>query len=209
VKNFDPSYISFACEESLRRLRTDTIDIYQLHSPPADEIRKDEVWSALERLRRQGKVRAVGASVSRIEDAKAAGEHNAQTLQFTYNLLDRDRAVELIAVAKSFGAAVIARSPLCYGLLSGRYAPGHRFGPGDTRCGRWPDEELDRRLARAGELASLARAHGFTLAQLAIAFCLSNPDVSVVIPGMKAAAHVALLAAVSGKTLPEAVRQKL
>lgn len=188
AKNFAPDYIRFALEQSLRRLGTDYVDLYQMHNPSEEVIRRGEAFAALEDLRAQGKLRWWGVSVGPVREGVAALESGTPaTLQVVYNLLQREPAAELFPAARAKGVGIIARVPLASGLLTGKFAPGATFPPGDHR-GNWTPEQLAANLERVERLRFLAT--GRTLAQAALRFCLADPTVSVVIPGAKTAAQV-------------------
>ena len=117
-QNFEPAYLEKAVEASLRRLRTDYLDLFQLHSPPADVIARGEWLSALERLKQAGKIRYYGISCDTIEAGHAALKfEGVASLQFVLNLLERVSEQSLLPTARAQGVAVIARECLANGLL--------------------------------------------------------------------------------------------
>jgi aryl-alcohol dehydrogenase-like predicted oxidoreductase len=179
-------------EGSLRRLGTDYVDLYQLHDPPPAVLRDGDTLATLDRLRAEGKVRAVGVSVRSPDDGLAVvRDHGILAVHVNLNLIDqRARENGLLALAAERGAGLIARTPLCFGLLSGRVAPDALFDPSDHRSA-WPRPQIAR-WAEASRLfiAAVAARERQTPAQLALRFCLSFPGVSTVIPGMLTAAEV-------------------
>ncbi len=186
-------------EGSLRRLGTDYVDLLQLHDPPLATLQDGDALTTLVRLRAEGKVRVAGISVrSPDEGLRAVRDLGLRVAQVNLNLIDQ-RACEngLLALAAQRGAGVIARTPLCFGLLSGRVAPDTLFDPSDHRS-RWPRPQIAR-WAEASRLfiAAVAERERQTRAQLALRFCLSLPGVSTVIPGMLTAAQVVENAAAS------------
>jgi len=187
-QDFSPNYIRGAVEQSLRRLQTDFIDLYQLHSPPGEFIRDTEraveTMSMMQALKAEGKIRLVGISVRSPEDGLfVARTFNVDVIQVNFNLIDQ-RAVEngLLSFCEDAGIGVIARTPLAFGFISGRYSPGVKFHSPDHRA-NWPQEQIDR-WAEAPRLFSEFVSKERTIVQFALQFCLSNNAVSTVIPGM-------------------------
>ncbi len=190
--DFSPETIVHSCEQSLLRLRSDYVDILQLHNPDPATISREDVIAALERLVRQGKTRAWGLSMRSPQDALAAlqGARPA-VLQVNLNMMDV-RAVEcgLLDAASERGIGIIARTPLCFGFLSGAVRPDTVFPPGDHRLG-WKPEQIKAWCAGADSvMEAVPRPPGSTPAQAALRFCLSFEAVSTVIPGMLKPAEV-------------------
>jgi aryl-alcohol dehydrogenase-like predicted oxidoreductase len=189
--SFAADYIRFACEQSLRRLRTDVIDLYQLHNPSLDVLRADETWTVLADLKAAGKIRFCGVSIHDAAEGHAAiASGQVDALQVVYNLLDREAAQTLFPLAQEAHVGIIAREPLANGLLAGRYQPGTTFDTQDHRS-RWPSDYLNQRINAAHLLLANIPATNATPAQLAIRFALDHPAVSTVIPGAKTPAQVA------------------
>lgn len=192
-QDFSEQVLREALDRSLSRLGSDYIDLYQLHSPPLETLRRDAgAVEALERFRREGKIRAYGISARSPDDAAAAiREFGFPCVQVNFNLADQ-RAVEngLFALCERAGAGVIVRTPLCFGFLTGKYDAQTEFQSSDHR-NRWSAAQR-RRWAEATGLF-LAALRGKTLhtpAQIALRFCLSFGAVSTVIPGMLTAGEV-------------------
>ncbi|MBZ0252576.1 MAG: aldo/keto reductase, partial [Candidatus Methylomirabilis sp.] len=198
-KNFEADYIRFACEQSLRRLGTDRIDLYQLHNPSLEAMRRGEAFEAMRVLVREGKALHWGVSVREAEEARAALAGGAETLQLIYNLLYPQVLEECADEIAKRRAGVIVRTPLEFGLLTGKYRPGHVFGPGDSRAKRWDAEALARKLAEVERYRFLARPPIRTMAEAAVRFALSHPLVSTVIPGVKTPEQAAEHARASGE----------
>ncbi|MGI6368873.1 MAG: aldo/keto reductase [Anaerolineae bacterium] len=188
-----------ALEQSLRRLRTDYVDLYQVHQ--YDPSTSDqETMRALDDMVSSGKVRYVGASnypawrITRCNGlAERYGWAPLVTTQAHYNLLEREAENELLPMCRALGVGLLPYFPLANGLLAGRYAPGSP-PPADSRAAAF--ERTRRYLARYATpegYAALARldawaaARGHTLAELAIAWLLAQPAVSCVITGASAA----------------------
>ena len=203
--NFEPANIRTALEHSLARLRTDYIDVYQLHNPPQKLAKDERVWETLREMQAAGKIRYFGVSCRTANDARAfmrAAEANANprgfgdTLQVAYNLLDQEAAAKDVFVeAHRHDWGVIGRVPLASGALSGKYGASHKFPANDFRVD-WSGERLAE-MSRRVEALRFLETPERTLAQAAIAFCLSQPAVSTVISGAKTAAQVEENAAAS------------
>ncbi|MBI4278204.1 MAG: aldo/keto reductase [Armatimonadetes bacterium] len=189
-KNFSLYYLLYACERSLQRLRTDVIDLYQLHNPGIEVLRQGEALDALGRLKQQGKIRFIGVSVGNWEEGLVAIETGVvDVLQIVYNLINQDPATRLFPTARERGIGIIVRTPLAFGLLTGKYTPDHVFGHDDFRS-HFPPTWLPDNLKKVEQVRVLVRGRIKTLPQAAIAFVLSHPAVSVAIPGLKTVKHV-------------------
>ena len=192
-QDFSTKHIQKALEDSLKRLQTDYIDVYQLHSPSVDLLRKDrDIVATLECLRREGKVRAIGISaISPADGLAAANEFDFDIIEVNLNLVDQ-RAIEngLLNLCKKKGIGIIIRTPLCYGFLTGKYMADGIFAQGDQRR-KWSRQQIDRwSNAYKMFVNNLAQKEQTTASQLALRFCLSCPGVSTVIPGMLTREHV-------------------
>ena len=182
--DYSPEHIARSAEDSLRRLRTERIDLYQLHNPGKEVSARAETWEALRRLREQGKVRFYGSSLDTMEELRCAIEGGCAAVQLMVHMADV-RALPLVKAAAEAGLAVICRTPLAWGALSGKYAPGFTLPPEDFRApGHWGHKTFTRYVRRAQELRFLER-DGQSLAQAAIRYVLALEGVSVVIPGGK------------------------
>jgi aryl-alcohol dehydrogenase-like predicted oxidoreductase len=189
-------WITRACEDSLRRLDTDYIDIYQMHRPdPATDI--EETMSALDDLVRAGKVRILGASSyppELIVDAQwAAARRNTERLrceQPQYSIFNRAVESGVLPLCERYGMGVIPWSPLNSGWLTGKYRRGGNL-PADSRLARMADRpsydlESDanqRKFALVEDLVRLASDTGVTLVHLALGFVLEHPAVTAAIIG--------------------------
>ncbi len=192
-QDFSPEHLLDSLEKSLSRLGTDYVDLFQLHSPPIDLLlRDDRIVAALERLRRDGRIRAYGVSARSPEDALiAVRDLGFRCVQVNFNLLDQ-RAMEngLFELCQREGAGVIGRTPLCFGFLTGQYSAAALFDPDDHRS-RWSPEQRERWASALGLfLAKVKSGTEQTPAQFALRFCLSFAALSSVIPGMLTQEHV-------------------
>ncbi|MGH7770096.1 MAG: aldo/keto reductase, partial [Candidatus Binatia bacterium] len=185
--NFSADYIGRVMDESLIRLQTDYVDLYQLHNPNLETIGSGDVWELLERRKKQGKIRHYGVSINKIEEALAALEGGlSDTIQLEYNLLVQEPAEKVFPFAQKKNVAIVARVPLRRGLLTGKLKPEdqERFQKDDVRARNFAGDIFPKELAKVEKLRFLEKP-GRSLAQAAIAFCLAHPVVGVVIPGAR------------------------
>lgn len=187
-RNFSPGYIETVLHESLKRLQTDHIDLYQLHNPTVDVIERGEVWEVLERAKREGKIRHYGVSINTMEEGIAAvKDGRSDTVQVEYNLLMQEPAEKIFPIAEQANVGIIARAPLRRGLLTGKLTPDDqtKFQADDVRARGFPGELFTKELEKVDQLRFLVRSPVQTLAQAAIAFCLAHPAVNVTIAGAR------------------------
>jgi aryl-alcohol dehydrogenase-like predicted oxidoreductase len=178
------------CEQSLRRLRLDVIDLYQCHWPdPQTPIR--ETMHALTTLLHQQKIRAIGVSNFSCEEIAAAREFGpVHCLQLPFSMLQRRAADDLLPFAAEHKMAALAYSPLSKGLLTGKFQPGDR--PGGIRA-REPDflgERFRRNLRLVDALKTIAAEYGKTVAQLVINWTAASPGVTAPLVGAKRPSQV-------------------
>lgn len=190
-------------DRSRTNLGVDTIDLVQLHCPPSAVLRSGATWDVLREMVADQRIRAFGASVETVDQARIAIERGACTVQLILNVFRRRPLREVLPLARARGVGVIVRVPLASGLLSGRYthatrfaASDHRtynrdgsaFDVGETFAGIPFDEGVDA----AAEFARLARElgpAGASPAQVALRWILDQPGVTTVIPGARNAAQ--------------------
>ncbi len=192
LQDFTPAFLRKAVESSLRRLGTDYLDLYQLHSAKLDQVKAEGAVECLQDLRREGKIRAMGISVRSPEDGLiAARDMGFQSIQVNFNLADqRALDVGLFDICHEKGIAIIGRTPLCFGFLTGQYTETTEFDSRDHRMTRSAEQRaLWVKASRLfGEV--LADNETASVTQQALRFCLSYPEVSTTIPGMLEPAHV-------------------
>jgi aryl-alcohol dehydrogenase-like predicted oxidoreductase len=206
-QDFSIAHLRAALEKSLRRLRSDYVDLYQLHDPPIVLLReRPEILGLLEEFRVAGKIHAWGISTRSPEEARmAVEEFNTPCLQVNFNLTDqRALAGGLFELCRQRKVGVIVRTPLCFGFLTGKYSSARGFDAKDHRS-RWSPEQLQRWENANESFRFLFEANPHdTPAQLALRFCLSFDAVSTVIPGMLNNEHVCENAAASERgSLPD------
>jgi aryl-alcohol dehydrogenase-like predicted oxidoreductase len=184
-QDFTRAYLSSALGRSLHRLRTDYVDVYMLHSPPAEVLLGTEVYEFLEEQRTRGCILSFGASVGSVEEANAAIEAGrVQCLMLPYNIFDQEIANEVFPKAIEAGIGVLARAPLALGVLGGKLTPKTQFHRYDFRA-EWDRAVLLRRLEQVERIRWLVHDDIETLAQAAIAFTLSHPALTCATPGFR------------------------
>ncbi|MFY9779547.1 MAG: aldo/keto reductase [Candidatus Baltobacteraceae bacterium] len=187
--DFSPSFVRYALEQSLRRLRTDVIDIYSIHNAHLSEIADDELWALLEDFRREGKIRSYGVALGPaigwlVEGCEAAKQRNAANIQMIWNMLEQFPGNEMVRAAYESGAdsAYQIRVPHSSGMLEGRYTLETTFEPSDHRSHR-PRSWLVNGLQKVETLRFL-ESGGRTLGQAAIQWLLAEPRVMTVLPNI-------------------------
>jgi len=175
-------------ERSLKRLNTDYIDLLQLHNVPIPYFRSNpEIASALDQLKEDGTLRAWGLSVKSPDDALLVLEDfDIETIQLNFNMLDtRAELGGFFALARSRNIGVIARTPLCFGFLSGAIDSDTVFPAGDHR-NSWTTEQRAKWLEGTAKVMAAVdnRSPGESHSETALRFCLTPEVVSVVLPGI-------------------------
>lgn len=194
--NFTRETVRKHTEDSLRNLGVEAVDLTQLHCVPSEVLMRGELFGWLEELKREGKIRAYGASVESMDEALwCCRQPGCASLQIIFSIFRQKPVHTLFDTARANGVALIVRLPLASGLLSGRMtaattfpADDHRnfnrdgaaFNVGETFAGL--------PFAKGVELAAALKAHvpaGLTMAEMALRWCLDFEAVSVIIPGAK------------------------
>lgn len=184
-----PDKVLAALDASLRRLRTDHLDVYWCHIWWDHPEETEAFLTAFERMKRDGKVRAVGASTDNVDHLRHyAADGGIDAVQLDYSIVDRVPEVEVLPYAESCGLGVVVRGPLGKGLLTGKFSSESTFPPGDIRA-HWPEDPAFRSdLEKVDGLRGLVQGDD-TLGQLAIRFVLDHPAVTAAIPGAKTPAQ--------------------
>ena len=205
-----------ACEDSLRRLQTDTIDLYQIHRP-SPSIPVDETLGALTDLVRQGKVRYIGSSthpawkvMEAIMVSELKGYARFVCEQPPYNLLDRRIENELVPLCQAYGLGLITWSPLAQGVLAGRY-PSATDLPADSR-GALRGGIYSERITQPGievgqKMVELAKAHGLSAAQLATLWVKDQPGITAPLIGPRTVEQLEHLLPVLEMSLSDELRE--
>jgi len=200
-----PEYVRQAAEDSLRRLGTDRIDLYQLHQPDPSVPIADTL-GALDELVRAGKVREIGCSnfsAEQLREAQAATRRTAASfvsVQNEYSLLNREAEREVLAECERLGLAFLPYFPLASGLLTGKYALGAPVPEGSRLSKSWAASRFlsDERLATVDALAAWARSRGRTTLELAMSWLASRQTVASVIAGATTPEQVRANASAAG-----------
>lgn len=204
-----PEELGKALEASLMRLRTDYVDLYQLHTPNP-EVPIAETLGALDELVKQGKILEIGCSnfnVAQLEEAdQAASGAKFVSVQNEYSLFHREDEADVIPACELLGLAYIPYFPLASGLLSGKYRKGEAHPPG-TRI--QPDAVAPEKLDAIERLITYAGDHGRTVLQLAFAYLLGEPAVASVIAGATKVQQVIDNAAAARWVLSEDQRREV
>ena len=175
------------CEDSLKRLGTDYIDLYQIHWPDLTTPIA-ETMEAVLRLKEQGKIREAGVSNYNAKQmAEAEKTLKLASNQVPFSMVNRDIEDELIPYCIEHRKAILAYSPLERGLLTGKMKPGQKFGSGDHRAGvkYFKDENIEHTNAFLAKIKPLADAKGATLGQLVIRWTIEHPGITVALVGAR------------------------
>ena len=187
----DPRWVRRACDESLRRLDTDRIDLYLLHQPD-DQTPIEDTLSTMSGLVDAGKVLEIGCSnfsAKQLEEAEdAASELEIRrfvTVQNEYSLLAREPRDEVLPACERLGISFMPYFPLASGMLTGKYRKGEPLPPGSRMAGPggWDEFLTDERFELGERLAAFAERHGHTLLELALSWLASQAPVATVIAG--------------------------
>lgn len=203
-QRWDAASIRKSCEESLQRLNTDYIDLYQMHNARMEVITSDEVLETLERLKEEGKIRSYGVALGpdigwRDEGLAAIEKTNMDMVQVINNLIEQDPARELIRVAEKEGRSLVARVPHASGLLDGSYDPDKHFDKTDHRNHR-PVKWMQAGLEAVREWGFLYKETDRTIGQAAILYSLASPAMKSVLPNITSEENLREFAAAPDKT---------
>jgi aryl-alcohol dehydrogenase-like predicted oxidoreductase len=199
--DFSKQHIRYGLEQSLKRLETEAIDVYQLHNPPLELVEEGSIFDVLKVLQTEGKIRHFGISIHDSQEGLVAIEQGpVESIQVVYNLFDRRPEAALFSEAQKNNVGIIAREPLANGFLTGKFSAEElpQFEAGDIRS-HWPKPYLKQRIQMAEMLKQLRLSTEMSLTTLALKFVLAQPAVSVVIPGCKTEAQVVENFAVSSQ----------
>ncbi|BCU82743.1 general stress protein [Polycladomyces abyssicola] len=203
-QRWDAASIRQSCEESLRRLKTDVIDIYQLHNARMEAIQSEEVLETLERLKEEGKIRTYGVALGpdlgwRDEGLATLRDKRYDMAQIIHNLLEQDPARDLIREAEKLNKSLIVRVPHASGLLDGTYDPDKHFDKRDHRSHR-PIEWMKTGLDAVRRLKFLYEGTDRTIGQAAILFSLASPVIKSVLPNITSEENLREFAEATEKT---------
>jgi aryl-alcohol dehydrogenase-like predicted oxidoreductase len=206
------------CENSLRRLQVDHIDLYQVHEWDG-QTPLEETIEALDTLQRSGKVRYVGASnyagwqlMKALAVADRHGYQRFVTQQIYYSLQSRDAEYELVPIALDQGVGILVWSPLAGGLLSGKYRRGHQPPAGSRQLTDWnepPVYDQEALYDTVEELVAIGEKHGVSAAQVSLAYLLAKPGVTTLVIGARTSEQLADNLAAADLALSDEERQRL
>ncbi len=211
-ESYPPDYIEEYLNKSLKNIGVETLDLIQFHTWEDGWLDDVRLPRAIEKLRKSGKVRAVGISINRWEPwngIRAVRDGVVDAVQVIYNIFDQNPEDELFPACREKDVAVIARVPFDEGTLTGTLTLDSKWPKGDWRNTYFVAENLNASVAHAQALKLLLR-HGLTMPEMALRFILNNKDVSTIIPGMRKRRHVeANIAAGDRGPLDAALRAEL
>lgn len=175
------------CEDSLRRLKTDYIDLYQIHWPDSTTP-LDETFEAVERLIEQGKVRYAGVCNYHVSLLEETGKYiDFVSDQIPFSMVNRKSEEKIIPWCREHGKSVLAYSPLERGLLTGKMTPGYKFAEGDHRATHpfFTDESIRRTNAFLEKIHPLAHEKEISLSQLVLKWTIERPGITIALAGAR------------------------
>ena len=188
--DYSGNHILEACEASLKRLRRDVIDYYQLHTARLNHLQQGECISAMQLLQKQGKIKYWGLSLNTYEPYAEADylieNQLGSGFQLVFNMLNQI-SLPLIRKASAAGYGIIARMPLQFGLLTGKFDNGAEFPENDHRSNRLTPAVVEAYKTAMKNIWPLCQKYGMSKTELALSYILSHPEVSTVIPGIRTA----------------------
>lgn len=183
-QNNQPEYLKQQVENSLKRLQTDYIDLYYIHFPD-DNTPKDQAVAALQELKEQGKIKAIGVSNFTLDQLKEANKDGyVDVVQLEYNLLHRENEA-VLQYCVDHQITFIPYFPLASGILAGKYDENTKFSDHRTTRRDFIPGVFEENVRRVKALESLAAAHQTSIANIVLAFYLTRPAIDVIIPGAK------------------------
>ncbi len=190
--DYSKEYILKACEASLKRLRRDTIDYYQLHSARLTHLQQGECVDVMELLQKQGKIRYWGISLNTFDPFPEAEFFITNKIgngfQLVLNILNQ-KALAIIKNTSLAGYGIIARMPLQFGLLTGKFDQGVSFSDNDHRKNRLTKEVVETANTALEPVWQLCKKYSINKTQLALSYILSYDEVSTIIPGIRTSTH--------------------
>lgn len=195
-QTYSKEYLISAAEKSLKRLNLDTLDVLQLHSPDLEKLERDEPWLALEKLKKDGKIKHAGLSIQSFKETEQApllDQHHdiLDCIQVRYNLLEREAEKLLFPKAIEHGIGVIVRIPLLFGFLTGKFDSNSSFTADDHRSMNLSPEKLKTYLDEIKKLQPLFDHYSDqSKTQVSLRFCISHPACQTAIPGAKTKSQV-------------------
>ncbi len=207
-QKFDEEFVRYALGQSLERLETDYIDLYNLHNPKMSAIQDDSIFRLLNQLINEGKIRHYGAALGpaigwRDEGILAMENRNVTAIQTVYNILEQDPGQDFFKVANKMDVGVLVRVPDASGVLTGKVDANTDFGKDDHRSHR-KREFIIQAMKKVDNLKPFAESKGWNITELAIKFILSEKTISSVLPTVTSIEEMEMFANISdGKYLDE------
>lgn len=190
VMNNSPEFLKQSVEDSLKRLRTDYIDLYYIHFPD-ENTPKDEAVAALAELKAEGKIRAIGVSNFSLEQLKEANKDgHVDVYQGEYNLFKRDAEKEILPYIREHGISFVPYFPLAAGLLAGKYDAETKFDDLRKNDPLFQEDVFKDNLAKVDLLRPIAEAKDAEVAHIVLAWYLAQDGIDAIIPGAKRAEQV-------------------
>ncbi|WP_304131912.1 aldo/keto reductase [Ignavibacterium album] len=186
--DYSKHHILKSCDESLKRLKRDYIDFYQLHSAKLNHLEDGQCIEAMEELKSKGKIRYWGISLNTFNPYPEAefllGRNLADGFQVAFNIINQ-RSLKLIETASQKGYGIIARIPLQFGLLTGKFTKETRFNKDDHRSFRLKPEFLSELLDALEDVWKISEKYNVDKVTFALSFIMNHKGVSTVIPGIR------------------------
>jgi aryl-alcohol dehydrogenase-like predicted oxidoreductase len=197
ILSHDPASIRRECESSLKRLKVDAIDLYQIHWPPKNNNDEaiDPAWEMMAKLKEEGKVKWIGVCNFNVAQLKRAQKIAPVTsLQPPYNLINRKIEPEILTYCKENNIGVIVYSPMCSGLLTGSFTKERAANLSEddwrSRNQNFLEPKLSKNLELAEELKTIGKKYNRSAGEIAIAWTLKHPAVTAAIVGARNAKQV-------------------
>lgn len=182
----DASFMNYALQESIKRLQTDFVDVYSLHNPKMIAIKDDMLFEALNKTRKEGKIRSYGIALGPAIGWKEEGvlsmeKRDVTCLQSVYNLLEQDPVRDFFQIAEANDVGLMVRVPDASGVLTGKVNVDTVFDKNDHRSSR-KKEWIAQALEKIEYIKPIADAYGWTITELAMKFILSQNRIATVLP---------------------------
>lgn len=184
VRDFSAARIVKQAEDSLRRLRRDRIDIFQLHSPHLTDMQQYDWAEGMARLKEQGKIRLAGVSINDAPSGQWLLEQGlVDTLQVPYNMIEFETGKIVFPLAEQHGVGILVRIPMAQGILTGKFRPGEAVAEGHRA--HLAGQRMESLIELAEKFKPLAEKWGMPLARIALRYAISPTGVSAAIPGAR------------------------
>jgi aryl-alcohol dehydrogenase-like predicted oxidoreductase len=202
----DPSFMKYALQQSINRLETDFIDVYSLHNPKMEAIQDDSLFKTLDTTRESGKIKSYGVALGpaigwREEGILSMEKRDITCLQSVYNILEQDPVKDFFQIAENNDVGLMVRVPDASGVLTGKVNMDTVFDKNDHRSTR-KKEWIAEAIKKVEKIKPIADSRGWTVAELAIKFILSQNKVTTVLPTVVDSEEIEIFAQMSdGKYL--------